>query len=74
MRDVRCKKTFTCKEIRSKRKEFIHFYISYAVIPSQIYTSLRDFRLSNAEDQGVQLRRNRGSGLNYIRDAHPLLK
>ena len=38
-----------CKKIRSKRKEFIHFYISYAVIPSQIYTSLRDFRLSNAE-------------------------
>ena len=53
-----------CKKIRSKRKEFIHFYISYAVIPSQIYTSLRDFRLSNAEDQGVQLRRSRGSGPN----------
>ena len=48
-----------CKEIRSKRKEFIHFYISYAVIPNQIYTSLRDFRLSNAEDQGVQLRRSK---------------
>ena len=65
-----------CKEIRSKRKEFIHFYrdISCAVIPSQIYTSLRDFRLSNAEDQGVQLRRSGGSGPNYIRDAHPLLK
>ena len=63
-----------CKEIRSKRKEFIHFYISYAVIRNQIYTSLRDFRLSNAEDQGVQLRRSRGSGPNYIRDAHPLLK
>ena len=46
----------------------------YAVIPSQIYTSLRDFRLSNAEDQGVQLRRSRGSGSNYIRDAHPPLK
>ena len=62
-----------CKEIRSKRKEFIHFDISYAVIPNQIYTSLRDFRLSNAEDQGVQLRRSRGSGPNYIQDAHPLL-
>ena len=58
-----------CKKIRCKRKEFIHFYISYAVLPSQIYTSLRDFRLSNAEDQGVQLRRSRGSGPNYIQDS-----
>ena len=63
-----------CKELRSKRKEFIHFYISYAVIPSQIYTSRRDFRFSNAEDQAVQLRRSRGSGPNYIRHAQPLLK